>query len=204
MMKKFIGKMIKEVLTLLCDGCGEQASQDDYTFHEFISINHHCGYSSIHGDGNQLSIDLCQQCFATMCGGSLKITEPTNEEGDNKELLEYHNIYDAITQSKREADSLQQSSDLRIAARDILSVNKIINQSELTVALKRVEQLWDAQYRSAEGNELHQLANLICNYEGKSWNSYFNEVDVASDDFMTERESVILSDIQIRKDADIK
>lgn len=54
-----------------------------------------------------------------------------------------------------------------------------------------VEQLWDAQYRSFEGSELHQLADLICDYEGKSWDSYFNEVDAASDDFMAEREIII-------------
>jgi hypothetical protein len=28
--------------------------------------------------------------------------------------------------------------------------------------------LWDTQYHSADGNELHQLADLICAYEGKA------------------------------------
>ena len=55
--------------------------------------------------------------------------------------------------------------------------NKLTNQSELTTALKRVEQLWDVQYRSAEGNEFHQLVDLIINYEGKNWDSYFNKVE---------------------------
>jgi hypothetical protein len=43
--------------------------------------------------------------------------------------------------------------------------NKVADNNELTVALKRVEQLWDSQYLSAKGNELHQLADLICAYE---------------------------------------
>jgi len=47
-------------------------------------------------------------------------------------------------------------------------VNEISNREELTVALKRVGQLWDAQYHSVEGSEPHQLADLICDYEGKS------------------------------------
>lgn len=51
--------------------------------------------------------------------------------------------------------------------------------------------LWDTQYHSADGNELHQLADLICAYDGKSWDSYFIEVDAASDDFMTERDDII-------------
>lgn len=168
MMKNFKNIIIKEVSKLTCDGCGEQATPSDYAFHEFISINQRCGYGSIHGDGNQFSIDLCQQCFANMCGDSLRVTEPNNEKHKDKELLEYHNIFEGITQSIKEASSLKHDSDLRMAAQDMLSANKISNQGELTVALKRVEQLWDAQYHSVEGSELHQLANLICDYEGKA------------------------------------
>jgi hypothetical protein len=189
MMKNFKNIIIKKVSKLTCDGCGEQENPCDSAFHEFININQRCGYDSIHGDGNQLSIDLCQQCFTNMCGDSLTVTEPNNEKHEDKELLEYHNIFEAITQSKKEANCLKHSSDLLMAARDMLSANKISNQGELTVALKRVEQLWDVQYHSVEGSELHQLADLICDYEGKSWDSYFNEVDAAaSDDFMADCE----------------
>lgn len=61
---------------VVCDGCGLQASTDgDYEFHEFISVNQRCGYGSIHGDGKHLSIDLCQQCFADMCGDMLRVSE---------------------------------------------------------------------------------------------------------------------------------
>lgn len=81
-----------------------------------------------------------------------------------------------ICQSKAKARQLKESSDLRLAAREILSKNKVADNDELAVALKRVKQLWDAQYQSAKGNELHQLANLICAYEKKDWNSYFDEV----------------------------
>jgi hypothetical protein len=74
-----------------------------------------------------------------------------------------------------------------LAARDILSKNKVADNNELTVALKRVEQLWDAQYLSAGDNELHQLANLICAYEKKDWNSFFVEAPLVDDDFMPGR-----------------
>lgn len=78
-MKNFEDKIVKVISKLICDGCGEQVTPEDYAFHEFISVSHKCGYDSIHGDGNQLSIDLCQQCFAKMCGDSLNVTEPSNE-----------------------------------------------------------------------------------------------------------------------------
>ncbi|OUR61524.1 hypothetical protein A9Q74_08630 [Colwellia sp. 39_35_sub15_T18] len=183
----------QKITTVVCDGCGLQASVDgDYEFHEFISIKHHCGYSSIHGDGKQIDVDLCQQCFADMCGDTLRVTDKSNniaEDNESSETnqLEYSNIIDVICQSKASANQLKESCDLRLAARDILLKKKVADNNELAVALKLVEQLWDAQYHSAEGNELHQLADLICAYEKKDWDSYFEEVPLADDDFMPGR-----------------
>jgi len=81
-MRNFEDKMVKVISRLTCDSCGEEASSDDFEFHEFISVTKQCGYGSIHGDGNQFSIDLCQQCFADMCGDSLTVTEHSNEHSD--------------------------------------------------------------------------------------------------------------------------
>lgn len=95
-----------------------------------------------------------------------------------------------ICQSKAKALQLKSNCDLRIAARDILLKNKVADNNDLAVALKRVEQLWDSQYLSTESNELHQLADLICAYEKKDWNSFFKEAPLATDDFMAGRLSV--------------
>ena len=157
-MKYFEDKVVKVISKLICDRCGEEAIPEDYTFHEFISINHRCGYDSIHGDGSQISIDLCQKCFADMCGDSLTVTGSIDEQGD---------------------------SDLRISIRNILLANKITCQSELTIALKRLDQLWDAQSLSQVGSELYELVDLIHDYEGKSWDSYFEAEYGVSGDFMT-------------------
>jgi hypothetical protein len=192
-MKTFKTVTAQKVITVVCDGCGLQASADsDYEFHEFISIDHHCGYGSIHGDGNRIDTDLCQQCFADMLGDTLRVTDKSNnlaeeEESSEAVLLVYNNIFDVICQSKAEAHQLKDNCDLRLAARELLSKNKIADNNELTVALKRVEKLWDAQYQSAEGNELHQLADLICAYEKKDWNSFFEDAPLADDDFMPGR-----------------
>jgi antitoxin CcdA len=188
-MRNFEDKVVKVISRLTCDSCGEEASSDDSEFHEFISVNHRCGYGSIHGDGNTINIDLCQRCFGGMCGDSLTVSEPCNDKNNDK--LEYHNIFDAIELTKEQASNLKHDSDLRIAARDILLANKISDEEELAVALKRVEMLWDTQYHSADGNELHQLADLICAYEGISWDSYFSEVDAASDDLIADRDDII-------------
>jgi len=178
-MKSFKAVKRQEVIKLTCDGCSLEAIVNEgYEFSEFITIGHKCGYGAIHGDGKQLSVDLCQHCFADMCGDSLRVTDESNahteySESSDKEQLEYSNIFDVICQSKTKGHQLKQDCDLKLAARDILSKNKVADNNELTVALKRVEQLWDAQYQSAEGNELHQLADLICAYEKKDWNSFF-------------------------------
>lgn len=189
-MKNFKTVTRQVVINLICDGCGLQASADgDYEFQEFISIDHHCGYSSIHGDGKQIDIDLCQQCFADMCGDTLRVRDERNSiaKDNERNQLEYSNIFDVICQSKAKARQLKCNSDMRLVVRDILLKNRVANNNELTVALKRVEQLWDAQYLSAEGNELQTLANLICAYEKKDWYSFFEEVPLADDDFMPDR-----------------
>lgn len=190
-MKKYKTVKLQEVSELICDSCGLKAHVNEgYEFSEFITIEHKCGYGAIHGDGKQFSIDLCQQCFADMCGDTLSITDPLDNqepEYSSEDTLEYNNIFQAITQSKTESNKFKKDSDIRTVSRDILSADKIRNQEELQVSLKRVEQLWDAQYHSAEGNELHKLANLICTYENKNWDSYFAQEPFSDDDFMPER-----------------
>ena len=109
-----------------------------------------------------------------MCGDTLNIIDPLDNqplEPPSADTLEYSNIFQAISKSKSEYTKLKSDSDSRIIARDILPADKISTQEELQVALKSVEQLWDAQYHSAEGSELHRLADLICAYENKSWDS---------------------------------
>jgi hypothetical protein len=146
MMKEFKNITVKEISLLICDGCSEKASPSDYTFHEFTSVSHSCGYGSIHGDGKQFTIDLCQQCFADMCDDSLTITEPTYERGDE----------------------LDDNTMSRLAAKEILLAKKITNKEEESIALKRVNLLWDAQHISAEPNELYQLMDLVFAYQGVS------------------------------------
>lgn len=51
----------QELTAVVCDGCGLEANTDSgYEFQEFTSVSHQCGYGSIHGNGKQIDIDLCQ------------------------------------------------------------------------------------------------------------------------------------------------
>jgi len=158
-MKNSENKVMKAGSKLTCYGCGLQASTVD----EYTSGVPQPASDFINGSGRITSVNLCEQCFADMCDESPRDRESSNED--------------------------QSGSELQIAARKILSATKITNQSELSIALERVEQLWGAQYYSAEGNELYRLADLICTYEGKSWNSYIDEEGCVSDDFLSEREN---------------
>ncbi len=43
-MKNFEDKIVKVTSKITCDCCGQEAILSDYKFHEFICINHRCGY----------------------------------------------------------------------------------------------------------------------------------------------------------------
>lgn len=64
------------VKQLRCDRCGRLAEDGESEFHEFTSIAYNAGYGSILGDGNQVEIDLCQQCLKETLGKWLRIKEP--------------------------------------------------------------------------------------------------------------------------------
>jgi len=105
-MKGYKSAVINIVETIECDTCGLQAIKGEPEFYEFICVSHSCGYGSIHQDGQQMKIDLCQQCFADMCGDSLRFTESgkgdwddyfESEKATDDFMIERNNI---ITQSR--------------------------------------------------------------------------------------------------------
>lgn len=76
-MKKMRRKMVREISGYVCDRCGREADFDDMKAmeaQEFISIERIGGYSSIFGDGNQISVDICQYCLKEVLGEWLRIT----------------------------------------------------------------------------------------------------------------------------------
>lgn len=75
-MKKIREKMVQEISGYVCDRCGREAAADDtkeLEAEEFVSIERVGGYSSIFGDGNLISVDICQHCLKDVLGEWLRI-----------------------------------------------------------------------------------------------------------------------------------
>ena len=56
-------------------------------FSEFTSIDYRGGYSSIFGDGCEISIDICQHCLKETLGKWLTVGESQYAVGDHDDLI---------------------------------------------------------------------------------------------------------------------
>lgn len=63
-----------EMKSITCDCCKKEYD-DTMEIQEFLSYNDTAGYSSIFGDMNRLSLDLCQYCIKELLGKYLIISE---------------------------------------------------------------------------------------------------------------------------------
>lgn len=68
-----------------CDACGKEIDSD-YDWQEMLSWKNRGGYSSIFGDGMEMTLDLCQECVKEHLGkfikfhGNAYFPETTDEE----------------------------------------------------------------------------------------------------------------------------
>lgn len=68
---------------ITCDICGktynmdrnENEPEDDFEIQEFHHINFTGGYTSVFGDENKVTCDICQHCLKEKLGQYLIITE---------------------------------------------------------------------------------------------------------------------------------
>ena len=68
----------QDILTAIqCDKCKKTIDyyKDSYEFQEMISLDWVAGYCSIFGDGNEVSIDLCEHCIKELLGPYIRINE---------------------------------------------------------------------------------------------------------------------------------
>jgi len=59
----------------VCDACGKREEDKGKGLEdaqEWLSWRHRGGYNSVFGDGEELSLDLCQDCVQQLLGGFLK------------------------------------------------------------------------------------------------------------------------------------
>ena len=72
MIKTMRKKVPQEVAVgWVCDACGTyEESQEEAQ--EWLSWRHRGGYNSMFGDGEELTLDLCQACLKTLLGHAIK------------------------------------------------------------------------------------------------------------------------------------
>ena len=82
-MLEYTTKTITVIAACTCNRCQRRLTPGDLDWHERLSISYQAGYSSVFGDGNEVSLDLCQQCVAEVLGAWLQIR--SNEETLNEQ-----------------------------------------------------------------------------------------------------------------------
>jgi len=63
---------LKHMKAFICDKCGKRITADEahgMEFQERYSIRFTGGFSSVFGDMNNVSCDLCQHCLMDLIGG---------------------------------------------------------------------------------------------------------------------------------------
>jgi hypothetical protein len=75
-MKTFTPTTTQIVTAITCDACGAIFDVPGTEASEFVSVDHVCGYDSIHGDGSRIALDLCQHCSGKRLGDLFRKTAP--------------------------------------------------------------------------------------------------------------------------------
>ena len=68
LLTKTVQQEIQEIEGLICDRCKRKVT-DELELQEAYSIQFTGGFSSVFGDMNAVSCDLCQDCLMALIGG---------------------------------------------------------------------------------------------------------------------------------------
>jgi len=75
--------------SITCDVCGvTYTDDDDFELQEFVHIVHECGYGSIFGDGNTITLDICQYCLKNKLEKSIVTVKPARLSDKMRDILE--------------------------------------------------------------------------------------------------------------------
>jgi hypothetical protein len=74
-MLEYREKTVREVSACTCDRCGRRMTPEDGDgeWYEKVALGWQSGFDSIFGDGNTISIDLCQHCVKETLGSWLRV-----------------------------------------------------------------------------------------------------------------------------------
>ncbi len=80
-MREYKARTVQELAACTCDRCQRRLTRDDPgEWQERWAIDRIGGVDSVFGDGNTVSLDLCQRCAREVLGEWLRITPPTDPE----------------------------------------------------------------------------------------------------------------------------
>jgi hypothetical protein len=75
------------VIGYTCDSCRQEFT-DIMDTQEFLHYRHRGGYTSVFGDGTEVSLDLCQRCVKKLLGGVIQCYDSATMEEDEEPTFE--------------------------------------------------------------------------------------------------------------------
>ncbi|MFP3891185.1 MAG: hypothetical protein ACLFVM_12930 [Ralstonia sp.] len=86
MTREYQPLIAQELVACTCDRCQRRLTSDEPgEWQERLSFDHSCGFDSVFGDRNTVSLDLCQHCVREVLGQWLHIETP-EETGESTSL----------------------------------------------------------------------------------------------------------------------
>nr|WP_311527972.1 DUF29 domain-containing protein [uncultured Ralstonia sp.] len=80
-MREYQSRTIQELVVCTCDRCQRRLTPDEPgEWQERLSFDHTGSFDSVFGDGNTVSLDLCQHCTREVLGQWLRITPPADAD----------------------------------------------------------------------------------------------------------------------------
>lgn len=74
-MREYRSRTVQELAACICDRCQRRLTSDEPgEWQERLSFDQSCGFDSVFGDDNTISLDLCQHCVREVLGQWLRIT----------------------------------------------------------------------------------------------------------------------------------
>ncbi|WP_247308919.1 hypothetical protein [Ralstonia pseudosolanacearum] len=114
-MREYQPRTVQALAACICDRCKHRLTPDDGEWQERLSFDQSCGFDSVFGDGNTVSLDLCQHCVREVLGQWLRVELPESEREINA-MAER-----VMTSTKEASDALDSAlssvseSNMRIA-----------------------------------------------------------------------------------------
>ena len=124
------------VKQLQCDRCHRLTEEGDWEFKEFFSIEHTAGYSLVFGDGNLISIDLCQHCVKELLGPWLRLAIPAISDLESfdpeRHGGEFPTDADSVAATTSSDKWKAASSTLTLTRREIMTLANFEHESGCT------------------------------------------------------------------------